>query len=235
MNIDRLFIKRNVSFDFYDVDLFSASDDNLQDISDKMGLALSKEEMKNIKNYFQRKKRIPTDIELEALGQAWSEHCCYKSSKIPLKQHIYGIEEDKIVAREDAGVIEFDDDHYYVITGETHNSPSNMEAYGGAITGIVGVYRDPMGTGKGSKLVMGMYGYCVGPRDYRGGLKPHLHPRRLLDGVIEGVRDGGNKSGIPTPYGHVWFHEGYRVEKPIYPALSLLPEDFDALNYVRYF
>ena len=67
-----------------------------------MGLALSKEEMKNIKEYFRHKNRIPTDIELEALGQAWSEHCCYKSSKAPLKQYIYGIEEEKIIAREDA-------------------------------------------------------------------------------------------------------------------------------------
>ena len=69
---------------------------------------------------------------------------------------------------DNAGVGRFDDDHYYVITGETHNSPSNMEAYGGAITGIVGVYRDPLGTGKGSRLIMGSYGFCVGPRDYAG-------------------------------------------------------------------
>jgi phosphoribosylformylglycinamidine (FGAM) synthase-like enzyme len=87
---------------------------------------------------------------------------------------------------DNAGIGRFDDDHYYVITGETHNSPSNMEAYGGAITGIVGVYRDPLGTGKGARLLMGGYGYCVGPRDYSGDLQPHLHPRRLLDGVIEG-------------------------------------------------
>jgi phosphoribosylformylglycinamidine synthase len=84
-----------------------------------------------------------------------------------------------------------------------------MEAYGGAITGIVGIYRDPMGTGKGSKLILGTYGYCVGPRDYAKELRPHLHPRRLLDGVIEGVKDGGNKSGIPTPFGQVFFDDGY--------------------------
>jgi phosphoribosylformylglycinamidine synthase len=66
---------------------------------------------------------------------------------------------------DNAGAGRFDEAHYYVITGETHNSPSNMEAYGGAITGIVGVYRDPLGTGKGSRLIMGSYGYCVGPRD----------------------------------------------------------------------
>ncbi|MBW2647346.1 MAG: phosphoribosylformylglycinamidine synthase, partial [Deltaproteobacteria bacterium] len=125
---------------------------------------------------------------------------------------------------DNAGVGRFDDDYHYVITGETHNSPSNMEAYGGAITGIVGVYRDPMGTGKGSKLIMGMYGYCVGPRNYAGDLRPRLHPRRLLDGVIEGVRDGGNKSGIPTPYGQVLFDEGYLGKCLVFvTALGLMP------------
>ena len=118
----------------------------------------------------------------------------------------------------------FDDDHYYVITGETHNSPSNMEAYGGAITGIVGIYRDPMGTGKGSKLILGMYGYCVGPRDYDGELKPHLHPRRLLDGIIEGVRDGGNKSGIPTPFGLLLFDESYLGKCLVFvTAMGIMP------------
>jgi len=81
-----------------------------------------------------------------------------------------------------------------------------------------------MGTGKGSKLIMGMYGYCVGPRDYQGVLKPHLHPKRLLDGVIEGVRDGGNKSGIPTPFGQVWFHEGYLGKCLVFvTAIGLMP------------
>ena len=125
---------------------------------------------------------------------------------------------------DNAGVGRFDADYNYVITGETHNSPSNMEAYGGAITGIVGIYRDPMGTGKGSKLIMGSYGYCVGPRDYAGDLKPRLHPRRLLDGVIEGVRDGGNKSGIPTPFGQVMFHPGYLGKCLVFvTALGIMP------------
>ncbi len=125
---------------------------------------------------------------------------------------------------DNAGVARFDEDTYYVITGETHNSPSNMEAYGGALTGIVGVYRDPMGTGKGSRLIAGTYGYCVGHRDYRGPLKPHLHPRRLLDGVIEGVRDGGNKSGIPTPYGQVFFDHSYMGKCLVFvTAIGLMP------------
>ncbi|OQY41578.1 MAG: hypothetical protein B6240_15040 [Desulfobacteraceae bacterium 4572_87] len=112
----------------------------------------------------------------------------------------------------------------HCITGETHNSPSNMEAYGGSITGIVGIYRDPMGTGKGSKLILGMYGYCVGQRDYPGPLEPHLHPRRLLDGIIEGVRDGGNKSGIPTPYGLLLFDESYTGKCLVFvTALGIMP------------
>jgi len=89
----------------------------------------------------------------------------------------------------------------------------------------VGIYRDPMGTGKGSKLIMGSYGFCVGYRDYDGELKPRLHPRRLLDGVIEGVRDGGNKSGIPTPFGQVFFHSGYMGKCLVFvTALGLMPQ-----------
>jgi phosphoribosylformylglycinamidine synthase II len=92
----------------------------------------------------------------------------------------------------------------------------------------VGVYRDPLGTGKGSKLVMGSYGYCVGPRDYDGDLKPHLHPRRLLDGVIEGVRDGGNKSGIPTTFGQVLFHPGYLGKCLVFvTAVGMMPAEIN--------
>ena len=125
---------------------------------------------------------------------------------------------------DNAGVAKFNPDHNYVITGETHNSPSNMEAYGGSLTGIVGIYRDPMGTGKGAKLILGTYGYCVGPREYAKDLKPHLHPRRLLDGVIEGVKDGGNKSGIPTPYGLLYFDESYMGKCLVFvTALGIMP------------
>jgi len=99
-----------------------------------------------------------------------------------------------------------------------------MEAYGGAITGIVGIYRDPMGTGKGSKLILGMYGYCVGHRDYDGKLLTHLHPRRLLDGIIEGVKDGGNKSGIPTPFGLLLFDKNYIGKCLVFvTAMGIMP------------
>ena len=220
------------------------SDDTLRKISAERKLALNSNDIPIIRAYFLDKRvqaeraRVglsdPTDVELEYISQARSDHCnhntfrglfhyrdlttgnsetvdnlfktCIEAPTLALKGKKPWVVS---VLWDNAGAGRFDEAHYYVITGETHNSPSNMEAYGGAITGIVGVYRDPLGTGKGSRLVMGSYGYCVGPRDYNGELKPHLHPRRLLDGVIEGVRDGGNKSGIPTTFGQVVFDPGY--------------------------
>jgi phosphoribosylformylglycinamidine synthase len=220
------------------------SNEELKRLSLERNLALQERDIPVIREYFlredvlaERKKlglRLPTDVEVEYISQARSDHCnhntfrgffkyvdlstgerhevdnlfrtCIEAPTLRIKD-----QKDWVVSVlwDNAGVARFDDQNYYTITGETHNSPSNMEAYGGAITGIVGIYRDPMGTGKGSKLILGTYGYCVGPRDYAKELKPHLHPRRVLDGVIEGVKDGGNKSGIPTPFGQVLFDEGY--------------------------
>jgi phosphoribosylformylglycinamidine synthase II len=235
------------------------SDNTLMRISKERGLALNTNDIPAIRAYFLRENVLarrralglsaPTDVELEYISQARSDHCnhntfrglfhyrdlatgeskdvddlfatCIEAPTLALKKKKPWVIS---VLWDNAGVGRFNDDYYYVITGETHNSPSNMEAYGGAITGIVGVYRDPMGTGKGSRLIMGIYGYCVGPRDYQGGLKPHLHPKRLLDGVIEGVRDGGNKSGIPTPFGQVWFHKGYLGKCLVFvTAIGLMP------------
>jgi len=82
--------------DIHQVDIFGASDEELEEISREMGLALSLDEMRLIREYFKRRQRNPTDLELQALGQAWSEHCCYKSSKVVLKENIYGIEEQKV-------------------------------------------------------------------------------------------------------------------------------------------
>ena len=235
------------------------SDGTLKTISDERNLALNPNDIPTIRDYFLRKEVLaarsltglsePTDIELEYISQARSDHCnhntfrglfrymdletgksetvdnlfktCIEAPTLYLKDKKPWVVS---VLWDNAGAGLFDDNNYYVITGETHNSPSNMEAYGGAITGIVGVYRDPLGTGKGSKLIMGSYGFCVGHRDYDGSLTPRLHPRRLLDGVIEGVRDGGNKSGIPTPFGQVLFHQGYMGKCLVFvTALGIMP------------
>jgi phosphoribosylformylglycinamidine synthase len=235
------------------------SDAALKRISDERHLALNPNDIPVIRAYFcdprVRASRAavglaePTDVEIEYISQARSDHCNHNTFRGLFRYRATGggpvecvdnlfktcIEAPTLelaekkpwvvsVLWDNAGVGRLDDENYYVITGETHNSPSNMEAYGGAITGIVGVYRDPLGTGKGSKLVMGSYGFCVGPRDYAGPLRPRLHPRRLLDGVIEGVRDGGNKSGIPTTFGQVVFHPGYMGKCLVFvTAVGVMP------------
>lgn len=237
------------------------SDQTLKQVSDARNLALNPRDIPVIRSYFldpqvrRQRKAVgldePTDVELEYISQARSDHCNHNTFrgrffyrdlsggagetidnlfKTFIEAPTLALTEKKdwvvSVLWDNAGVGRFDDANYYVITGETHNSPSNMEAYGGAITGIVGVYRDPLGTGKGSRLVMGSYGFCVGPRDYDGELRPRLHPRRLLDGVIEGVRDGGNKSGIPTPFGQVTFHHGYMGKCLVFvTAVGMMPAE----------
>ncbi len=187
----------------------------------------------------------PTDVELECLAQTWSEHCKHKifNASIVYREgadepqmirslfgtHIRGTTERierAIVEREgrswlvsvfhdNAGVVAFDDRRHLVFKVETHNSPSALDPYGGAMTGIVGVNRDPFGTGLGSDLLVNVWGYCFASpfhdRELPRGL---LHPRRIRDGVHAGVIDGGNQSGIP--YGRGWelFDERF-VGKPL--------------------
>ncbi len=209
MEIDHLLKKRNLSFELYVINLKDAYDDELLEISKTMGLALSLKEMKRIKDYFNKKGRNPTDVELQALGQAWSEHSCYKSSKVPLKKYIYGIEENRIVAREDAGVMEFDEEHYYVAALESHNHPSAVEPYGGAATGIGGIVRDVVCMG--AQPVAFVDPLFFGPLDLPFNELPKgtKHPRYLFKGVVDGIRDYGNRIGIPTVAGQVVFHKGY--------------------------
>lgn len=127
-----------------EVRITDADDGELKRISDGMGLSLSVDEMQRIKEYFSARHSEPTDVELQSIAQAWSEHCCYKSSKAILQEFIFGIEapQNILVIKEDAGVLEFDDEHAYVLAFESHNHPSAIEPYGGAATGIGGVVRD---------------------------------------------------------------------------------------------
>lgn len=182
-----------------------------------------------------------TDCELEVLAQTWSEHCKHKifnaiidyhdgqeSRQIDslFKTYVQGATE-KIraklggkdfclsVFKDNAGVIRFDDDWNLVMKVETHNSPSALDPYGGALTGIVGVNRDPFGTGMGARLIFNTDVFCFAPSDYQGTIPPRLlHPRRVFEGVRQGVEHGGNKSGIPTVNGAVVFHERY-LGKPL--------------------
>src|SRR2546421_10679043 len=134
--------RRSAPFPLYDVVLGDASAQQLGQLSERMGLALTVDEMRRIQEHFRRIGREPTDIELQSLGQAWSEHCCYKSSKVFLKEFIFPVQASYVIDRGDAGVVEFDDDHAYALRIESHNHPSAIEPYGGANTGIGGILRE---------------------------------------------------------------------------------------------
>jgi len=181
-------------------------------------------------------KDKPNDVELETLAQTWSEHCKHKifnavidytdgsrKQKINslfktfIKKSTEEIGKDWLVSvfKDNAGVIKFNDDWNLVMKVETHNSPSALDPYGGALTGIVGVNRDPLGTGMGSKLIFNTDVFCFASPFYDKPLPPRLmHPKRIFEGVRKGVEHGGNKSGIPTINGSIIFDDRY-LGKPL--------------------
>jgi len=182
----------------------------------------------------------PTDVELECLAQTWSEHCKHKIFNATIeytdattgetttieslfKTYVRRSTEEQMaekdwlvsVFKDNAGVIRFNAKWNLVYKVETHNSPSALDPYGGAMTGIVGVNRDPFGTGIGAELLANVWGYCLGSPFYDGELpKGLLHPRRIRDGVHRGVIDGGNQSGIPYMRGWEIFEDRY-LGKPL--------------------
>ena len=186
-------------------------DEKLLEISRKIGIGLSLDEMKSVRNYFREQGRNPTDIEIQAIGQAWSEHCCYKSSKSLLKKYIFNIEapQNIFVIKEDAGVVEFDKDYAYVLALESHNHPSAVEPYGGAATGIGGILRDVVCMGAQPVALIDpiFFGPLELPYDQLP--KGVKHPEFIFRGVVAGIRDYGNRVGIPTVSGSVYFHPGY--------------------------
>ena len=182
----------------------------------------------------------PTDAELECLAQTWSEHCSHKifAARIHhldsetgeesvtdslFKTHIVQPTTDIAnevdwllsVFHDNSGVIAWNDDWSACIKAETHNSPSALDPYGGAITGIVGVNRDIIGTGLGARPIANTDVFCFGPPDYGDSIPEGLfHPSRVFRGVHSGVRSGGNESGIPTVNGAIVFDERY-IGKPL--------------------
>jgi phosphoribosylformylglycinamidine synthase subunit PurSL len=187
----------------------------------------------------------PTDVELECLAQTWSEHCKHKIFNARIRyydergclqridslfeQHIRGATEAIRAAQQrdgttswlvsvfddNAGVIAFNDQYHLVYKVETHNSPSALDPYGGAMTGILGVNRDTFGTGLGAELLANVWGYCLANPRYSGPLPRGLmHPRRVRDGVHRGVIDGGNQSGVAYARGWEVFDERF-LGKPL--------------------
>lgn len=209
MSTDKLYIRRDLPFELVEMDLDSAADEQLIELSKESGTGLSLDEIHRIRDFFREKGRNPTDVEFQSLGQAWSEHCCYKSSKVFLKKYVFGINTKQVIDRGDAGVMEFDKDHAYALRIESHNHPSAVEPYGGAATGIGGIIRDVLCMGaQPIALVDPLF---FGPLDYPfEKLPPGIkHPMYLFGGIVAGIRDYGNRVGLPTVSGGIWFDESY--------------------------
>lgn len=242
------------------------TDHALIDLSQKHCLALSLEELKTIQQYYKQPQVIeyrkknnlpfwPTNVELEALAQTWSEHCKHKifNAKIQYEDHAfaeYGVLEEEIdslfktyiagpteqlrakrpdllsVFKDNAGVVSFNDDLAICFKVETHNSPSALEPYGGALTGILGVNRDILGTGLGAEPIANTDVFCFAHPEQRLISHPYFLPAEAIcEGVRKGVEDGGNKSGIPTVNGAVFFDARYRAKPLVFcGTVGVLPK-----------
>lgn len=217
--------------------ILKSNEDTLTKLSKDNCWALSTEEMKIIKTHFESIGRNPTDVEIEMLAQTWSEHCKHKifnaeidyeddQQKLKIsslfkdfiKKPTFELNKEWAVSLFDdnAGVVRFRDGMDLCIKVETHNSPSALDPYGGALTGILGVNRDIMGTGLGAKPVANTDVFCVGMPDEKDLPAALLHPTKILEGIHHGVQDGGNKSGIPTVNGAIYFDQSYSGKPLVY-------------------
>jgi phosphoribosylformylglycinamidine synthase subunit PurSL len=230
------------------VPLRQLDDAALEKLSRDGQLALTLAEMKAIQQHFRDLDREPTDVELETLAQTWSEHCSHKTLKGQidfegrridnlLKETIFGATQEirrrlgaddwcVSVFEDNAGVVCFDDKYNVCFKVETHNHPSAIEPYGGANTGLGGVIRDPLGTGLGAKPICNTDVFCFAPPDTPPESLPPgvLHPLKVMKGVVAGVRDYGNRMGIPTVNGAVCFDERYVANPLVYcGTVGLIP------------
>ena len=214
-------------------------------------LALELDYLKTIQNYFASQKRNPKDVEIESLAQTWSEHCKHTIFAAQIDEIENGIfktyikkatddirklkgENDICISifHDNAGGIIFDENFVVTDKVETHNTPSALDPFGGSVTGILGVNRDTIGFGKGAKPILNRYGFCFGfPNDesqlFRDKEKnyPLLFPKKILEGVVEGVNVGGNCSGIPTPQGFLFFDNRYKGKPLVFVGtIGLIPK-----------
>ncbi|MEZ6055904.1 MAG: phosphoribosylformylglycinamidine synthase subunit PurL [Planctomycetaceae bacterium] len=217
----------------------------LMKLSKEGQLYLQLAEMRTIRDYFESLDREPTDIELETIAQTWSEHCSHKTLAGRIKYtdpergvvHFENMLKETVFAatqqirkrlgnddwcvsvfKDNAGVVTFDDEYDICIKVETHNHPSALEPYGGANTGLGGVIRDPLGTGLGAKPICNTDVFCFAPPDtpYESLPPGVLHPKTVMHGVVSGVRDYGNRMGIPTVNGAVYFDDRYLGNPLVY-------------------
>jgi phosphoribosylformylglycinamidine synthase len=250
LGLDHLTFGSTYRFQLITVPLRDADDATLRRRSREGQLSLNLAEMKAIQAHFRELGRDPTDVELETLAQTWSEHCSHKTLKGQidfdgrrinnlLKETIFGATQEirrrlgpddwcVSVFEDNAGVVRFDEQNNICFKVETHNHPSAIEPYGGANTGLGGVIRDPLGTGLGARPVCNTDVFCFAPPDTPPETLPPgvLHPVKVLKGVVAGVRDYGNRMGIPTVNGAICFDERYLANPLVYcGTVGVIPAD----------
>ncbi|MEX2286155.1 MAG: phosphoribosylformylglycinamidine synthase subunit PurL, partial [Planctomycetaceae bacterium] len=215
---------------------------------------LNPAEMQTIRRHFVDLGCDPTDVELETIAQTWSEHCSHKTlaGRIHYRDDQRDLKFDNMlketifaatatirerlgrddwcisVFRDNAGIVAFDDKQAVCFKAETHNHPSALEPYGGANTGLGGVIRDPLGTGLGAKPICNTDVFCFAPPDMPADNLPAgvLHPKVVMKGVVAGVRDYGNRMGIPTVNGAILFDERYLGNPLVYCGnVAMIPLD----------
>jgi len=252
LQMNRISLGGEYKFKLTHISIRDMDDAALEQLSTDGQLYLSLEEMRTIKQQFVDLDRDPTDVELETIAQTWSEHCSHKTlaGRISyedengprqfenmLKETIFAAtvsireslgDDDWCISvfKDNAGIVEFDDKQSVCIKVETHNHPSALEPYGGANTGLGGVIRDPLGTGLGGRPVCNTDVFCFGPPDYPHDDLPRgvLHPKAVAHGVVAGVRDYGNRMGIPTVNGAVYFDERYLGNPLVYCGnIAMIP------------
>jgi len=238
-----LYVKRDVPFELFEVRLTSASNEQLLQISKELGLGLNPKEMKAIQKYFSREKRNPTDVELQTIGQTWSEHCYHKTFKGDVatekgiikslfKTYIAKATEELnpdwclSVFEDNAGIVDFDRGFAVAAKVETHNHPSAIEPFGGAATGVGGVIRDILGVWAEPIACTDVLGF--GPLNYEHEKLPAgvKHPKYIFSGVVAGIGCYGNNMGIPTVNGAIYFDESYVGNVVVYcGCIGILPKN----------
>ncbi|HSP27119.1 MAG TPA: phosphoribosylformylglycinamidine synthase subunit PurL [Ilumatobacteraceae bacterium] len=212
-------------------------DDGLLALNTERSLYLDIEELRVIRDEYERLGRDITDVEIETLAQTWSEHCAHKTFRAvidttggpdgpdevaPLLAQLRACTDsiDAPFVRSafvgNAGVIEFTEGTTIALKAETHNHPSAVEPFGGANTGVGGVIRDVLGIAHRPIAVTDIL--CFGPADLSLSELPDgaLHPRRIREGVIDGVADYGNKIGLPTVAGAILYDPAYTTNPLVF-------------------
>ncbi len=184
----------------------------LERMSRERGLGFSVAELRRLRAYYRAERRDPTDVELAGLAQSWSEHCSYKSSRPWLKKAFADLRpRPRVLGTGDAGVMAFENGYAYALRIESHNHPSAVEPYGGAATGIGGILRDVLAVG--AKPIAVADPLFFGPLDLPPEKLPKgvKSPRYLMGGVVAGIRDYGNRVGVPNVSGGIYFDPAYTV------------------------